>query len=140
VIEDMMVPLMIIEKLGKVNGKTRLQKLTCLACSELKKSGMQPSFSFQLYRYGPFSFDLATTLRQLVAQGFVQEDPTAILHDRRLYVYSLTNYGKGFLKDLGARQAIDRRLKESVGRVVERAGSLPLRELVEKAYDAFPTL
>ena len=55
---------------GELVGRTRLQKTMSL----LEMTGLGYGFSFDYYRYGPYSDDLAVSLDRAIALNYIEED------------------------------------------------------------------
>ena len=88
---------------GSWGGETHLQK--CLFFLQSMR-GVPTDYVFQLYKYGPFSFDLRDELVHLQAEGMVQLDPRSASYGsslktseasqtlRRYFPKTLDKYGR----------------------------------------------
>ena len=59
---------------GSWTGETHIQKSAYIA-TEI--AGLDLNYSFTLYKYGPFSFELRETLDEMRAEGFLGVEPVA---------------------------------------------------------------
>ena len=80
---------------GKVSGRTKLQKMIFLGQEE---HSLGNTFDFQLYHYGPYSFDLNKTLSEVIIEGLVTEETVFSDTTGPQYSYSLTSEGKKFFE------------------------------------------
>ena len=76
-IEKILAPMMVIDEMRTSPSKTRLQKLLYILETRVSENSIKPSYEYGLYNYGPFSFEVATIIDQLVHIGFIIEDPEA---------------------------------------------------------------
>ena len=71
---------------GSIVGRTKLQKVTYL----LEIAGFGPGFPFEYRHYGPYSEELAMTIRAANAMGFVVEDERVANWGGLYSIYSTT--------------------------------------------------
>lgn len=71
--------------IGKIQGRTKLQKIIFLGQEEL---GLHKIFDFDEYYYGPYAQDLTSVLDELVSEGKVVEEVSS-MGDFIQYSYSL---------------------------------------------------
>lgn len=67
-----------------INGRKRLQKIVCILKEEF---GINFSYSFKSYFYGPYSDSLYDTLNTLVSSNIVEEDIEIINEEEEVYQY-----------------------------------------------------
>ena len=90
---DLALLLLLFKNLNnRIAGRKRLQKTVCI----LKyKYGIEFSFMFRKYFYGPYSYELQNAIDTLRAAGLIAEEGELILPDGYLrYNYELTDEGK----------------------------------------------
>ncbi len=78
--------LSVLKQVGKIEGRTRFQKMIFLGQQEL---GLRKSFDFSRHYYGPYSPDLADVIETLMLHGDVIEEKEQ-LGDYIKYSYSLS--------------------------------------------------
>src|SRR3990172_6028926 len=136
-LEKMLTPLLIVREVGTLGGKTRLQKLACLVQAHLAERGIPTGFVFKPYYYGPFSFDLAATVEELVRQGLLVEQPHLTQRGNVAYNYWLTDSGRTLLEGFLGHEARLLETAQEVETVVRESAWLPLDLLVQKAKEAY---
>ncbi len=136
-LEKMVTPLLVVRAMGELRGKTRMQKLACLVESSLRAKGRPIGYRFQLYHYGPFSFDLSRIVQDLVDQGLLLEKPLQTANGNVQYSYFLSEDGKRLVEDLLRREAGLADLANDVSTIVGASGYLSLDRLVAEAYEAY---
>jgi len=129
------IPLTILFYAGKVNGKVRFQKLVFLC---LKEENVKSDYTFDLYKYGPFSLDLASDFQSLISEHElvnVEEIPVPS-SEATLSIYSLTEKGKKLVQKeiLPKMQEKDRK---AVLAVVDRYNNLPLNRVLSYVYEKY---
>ena len=94
--KDLFGILHIIDSLGELNGRKRIQKMVCIGKYNPE---VNYPFSFQYikYLYGPYSFDLKETIDRFVVLGIIKEEKNVG------YRYSLTDEGIKILKQLSGK-------------------------------------
>src|SRR5438552_331238 len=136
--EKEMVPLAIVDALGVVKGKTRFQKLLYIYQSESGRSARAKNqFAFELYHYGPFSFELETTLDRLSEMSLLRVTTTLTSEGHALYLYQLTREGRQLLRQGRNLGWLSRQADHNLREVAETYGGMQLRKLVEEAYARF---
>ncbi len=136
--EKEMVPLALVDALGVVKGKTRFQKLLYLYQSESRRARRPRNlFTFELYHYGPFSFELETTLDLLAEMRFLKVTTTLTPEGHALYVYQLTREGRQMLRQGRNLGWVSKQTETNLREVAEDYGGMPLRQLVEEAYSRY---
>lgn len=78
----------LLSKLGKIEGRTKLQKIVFLGQMEL---GLPEIFKFDKYHYGPYSWDLTETIEDLITTGYIKEEKEQ-RGDFITYVYRLSDF------------------------------------------------
>jgi|AntRauTorckE6833_2_1112554.scaffolds.fasta_scaffold62894_2 uncharacterized protein YwgA len=128
---------------GKVNGKTRIQKLAFLATEQLKEDEIHP-YDFVPYDYGPYAKSLFSSLETLEEYGFVEERTRRTYGGNTRTDYRLTADGERIYEDnLPDDPETDgeRRLEtidEVAQDVVSEYNEMPLSNLLELVYDKYP--
>lgn len=128
---------------GKVNGKTRIQKLAFLATEQLKEDGIHP-YDFVPYDYGPYAKALFSDLETLEEHGLVEERKRRTYGGNTRTDYRLTPDGKNiYEKNLPEEPESDgeRRLQtinEVAGNVISEYNEMPLSNLIEFVYEEHP--
>lgn len=82
--------LTILKHVGKIEGRTRFQKMIFLGQEEL---GLPQLFDFSIHYYGPYSVELTRAIERLLSQGYIVEDVEEI-GDYIRYTYRLSERGK----------------------------------------------
>lgn len=80
----------LLSGLGKIEGRTKLQKIVFLGQMEL---GLPEFFKFDKYHYGPYSWDLTETIEDLIATGYIKEEKEHC-GDFVTYVYTLSDFAQ----------------------------------------------
>jgi uncharacterized protein YwgA len=136
--EELLIPLLLSEALGRINGKTRLQKLVYIVQKEANNCNVQASsFNYELYYYGPFSSELSATLENLKETDLIEETTEMTPSGYTRYVYSITDKGRKLLEDAKEKKLLSKKLEKIVKEVAKDFGHLELPELVKEAYRRF---
>ena len=111
-----------------INGRKRLQKTICV----LKyKDHIPLEFNYVPYFYGPYSEELADSIKSLVGAGYLQEDATEIGVGVYQYNYSLTEEGRRVIQPiLNNNVPIYSTAPERIKIRVNEIGAMELEELV----------
>lgn len=116
----------LIDRLGGVQGRKRLQKLAFIA----KLAGMPLDESFFFHYYGPYSGGLASRVDQLVDRKQLDENArTLATVDGVEYGYQLTDVAREFLAQ--ARKRVPDDFAKALERGISRAAALKDREVFE---------
>ena|SRR5437867_1430606 len=137
-LEKVLAPLLVVGEMHTLTGKTRLQKLMCLVEANLTQGSRSPGYRFQLHYYGPFSFDLAHVVDQLVDQQLLAEQSQVTPSGNIVFSYWVTPEGREFVTEVLAREPGYEDLARDVARVIHEYGYVSLERLIEKAYEAYP--
>lgn len=136
--EEILVPLLLCDILGRLRGKTRFQKLVYLIQDEATAKDIQrSSFIYKLSHYGPFSAELSSVLDDLQNRGLLKERVELTLSGYERYVYSITEKGRRLLERSKRKSLLSKRLMEIVNDVADEFGDVPLSELVDEAYGRY---
>lgn len=113
---------------GGINGRKRLQKTICV----LKYRDHIPlGFNYVPYFYGPYSEELADSIKSLVGAGYLQEDATEIGVGVYQYNYTLTNEGRQVIQPiLDGNLPIYEVTPEQIRNRVNEIDAMELDELV----------
>jgi len=90
-------------------------------------------FTFTPYDWGPYSFDLASTVEDLVAGGLLDKEP---FPGRRYMRYRTTPAGERLIEKLADQVSPDERT--FVQAVRTYVGSRPFARLLREVYKAYP--
>lgn len=130
--ERMKVPLAILKANGgKLNGKTKLQKLVFLA--EMEK-GLENKYKFEKYNYGPYSFELTDDLDALKQFGLIEvivENFSTDDFQGKIHKYKLTKKGEKALNNL-SNDFLD-----PINKVSNEWGSESLDEILDYVYGKY---
>lgn len=137
-LEKTLTPLMLVNMMGELRGKTRFQKLTFLIQKNaLEENVSKLDYSFKLYHYGPFSTELSSIVDSLVLHNYLQEAVEATPSGYLRHTYKLTPDGKDVVEGVLQKELIPSGLIKIIHKTVTLYGNLPLELLVEKAYERF---
>jgi uncharacterized protein YwgA len=136
--EEILVPLLLCNCFGRMEGKTRFQKLVYLVQKEANRCNVPASsFKYELYYYGPFSSELSAVLENLKETDLIEEETEITPSGYIRYVYSLTEKGKKLLEDAKEKKLISKKLERTITGIAKDFGELELSELVKEAYREF---
>ena len=136
--EDTLIPLLLSNILGRVEGKTRFQKLIYLIQDEAAARNIEgSSFTYELCHYGPFSAELSSVLEDLHNNGFLKEEIEVTPAGYERFVYSITGKGRRLLERSKKKALLSKRLTQIVSNIAHEYGDFPLNELVNEAYGRF---
>ena len=136
--EEILIPLLLCDILGRLRGKTRFQKLVYLIQDEATAKDIQgSSFIYKLSHYGPFSAEFSSVLDDLQNRGLLKERVELTLSGYERYVYSITEKGRRLLERSKRKSLLSKRLMEIVNDVADEFGDVPLSELVDEAYGRY---
>ncbi len=136
--DELLTPLFLSKKLGKLYGKTRFQKLVFLiqkeaACNQVPAS----SFDYEIYHYGPFSSELAETLEKLKKDQLLEENTEITPNGYTRYVYNITKKGETLLENSFRKGIVSNELETIITKIASDYGEMPLSDLVAEAYSRF---
>lgn len=121
-----------------VEGATRFQKLVFLAQEEKPFAEV---FDFEAYKFGPYSNELAATVRGLEARGLVKTETDTNEYGQKRVIYRITKEGIARI-----REEMDERDLEGVFDAVEAVkatyndwGTERLLRYVYNKYDEYAT-
>jgi len=120
------VLLELLDRLGGVQGRKKLQKLVYIA--KLQGAPIEDEFFF--HYYGPYSSGLASRVDQLVEAKLLDETarPLAVARGAE-YIYRQTDAARTFLKKV--RVSVPPRFQEAMERGISRAAELKDREVFQ---------
>lgn len=113
---------------GGINGRKRLQKTICV----LKYRDHIPlEFNYVPYFYGPYSEELADSIKSLVGVGYIQEDAIEIGIGIYQYNYTLTNEGDQVIQPILKKNSpIYNITPEQIKNKINNIDAMELDELV----------
>lgn len=111
-LSDKGLVLLTLYKYGRIYGKTRFQKTIYLLREEY---GIDNSFDFIPYYYGPYSHRLQADINTLISLGLVKERKTEF----STYTYEVTKRGKSLIRQLEKKcdKVFLERLENSLNRI-----------------------
>jgi len=128
--------LKLLDLAGRVDGKTKFQKMVFLAETEEKAI---TTYNFEKYHYGPFSFDLSDDLDALSKTNFIQEEKTIFGSSEGKQIikstFSLTLDGKKELKENEVN--LDKDGIVALSKTVEKWNGKPLDEIIKYVYGKY---
>lgn len=124
--------LLLIHYLGKVYGRTFLQKFFFLVNQELVKDS-RPRYI--KYHYGPFSMDVVNDTNNLIASNIIQEKTKKFKQNKGHY-YVLTDEGEQRVKTI-IKESNSRELKKFKKFCLKYKGHTP-SELLKIVYIKYP--
>ena len=128
----MLCILELIRTAGKVESKTKLQKMMFLAKEDEK---VNHGYFFEKYLYGPFSFDVSSDLNALERFGLIRIERTTVnLEDNEVerFSFSLTSEGLKFLEE--SKNILEDVDVEGIHRIVGKWNAKTLNEILDYAY------
>ena len=127
-VKDIEKILVILNKLRKIAGRTRFQKIVFLLKN---RDGIDFNYNFIPYYYGPYSHELQLEINLLEAAGLVQVVPK----DGTLYVHSLTVEGQQAAIEIERRMNMSERenLRGALGYYRKRSTASLIREAKQLA-------
>jgi uncharacterized protein YwgA len=139
-----LIPLAILSNIGsgRIEGRTRLQKLAFLTQKELQdRIDLEEELEFIHYKYGPFSQNLIKAVEMLQDKGLLRRRKETNLNGDEKYIYTITRKGSSAFEhnlenssDSEEIQAIS----ESADDVIGDYNQLSLSNLIETVYDEYP--
>jgi len=136
--ETLVLSLLYTRNREAVKGSTRFQKLVFLAQEEQRFADV---FDFEPYKYGPYSNELAATVRGLKARGLIETDTETNAYGQERVVYTLTRDGFMQVREEIDVQDLDAVL-EAASDVKKRYNSWETERLLKyvyRKYDAYTT-
>ena len=131
------IPLLVAQTIKEVHGKTKFQKLVFLVQVKLSDDlapGRLP-FQYGLYKFGPFSMDLAATIDDLSRNGSLDHGIDVTPTGRTLHKFRITAKGNQLATELSTA---DPWLSSHLGAIRELVLSyrfLDLPQLISVAYE-----
>ena len=128
--------LKLLDLAGKIDGKTKFQKMMFLA--ETEETAIT-TYNFEKYHYGPFSFDLSDDLDALSKTNFIQEEKTVFGSSEGKQMikstFSLTFDGK---KELSENEVIlNMEGVIALSKTVEKWNKKNLDEIIKYVYSKY---
>ena len=133
--------LLLIDGLGELRGRTRLQKLVFLTQSEGAREVSENLFDFVPHRYGPFSRQLdayvvaAKNLALLVEEPYEVETSYGKVSG---YRFRLTRRGERELHVI--MDQVNTVLADRIRQIVSAFGKMDMKDLLEYVYDRYPNM
>ena len=132
------LPIAILSTLGKIEGKTKMQKIVgIIQFKGVASKYSSKIYNYELYHHGPFSSDLAEILDELISAGMIQLAVSTSPKGNYAYTYSLTKLGKEYSKVFEARKVLSESIKNTISEICNQTRNLSLPDLVRLAYAEF---
>lgn len=134
---------------GKIDGRTRFQKLAFLADQQLEAFDID-AYEFIAYDYGPFAKNLYENLNWLEEKRLVESSKSRTFGGDERYDYRLTEKGKksfernvpvsddGTSADLRESQRKLKIIYEVAEDVISEYNQMPISNLIHRVYDEYP--
>jgi len=120
------VLLELLEQLGSVQGRKRLQKLAFIA----KLEGVPLEDEFFFHYYGPYSSELASRVDQLVEEKLLSEEPRGLMvSDGVEYGYKVSDEARALLKSV--REKVPESFRQRMSKGLARALALKDRDVFQ---------
>jgi len=134
---NFLLPLYLAGSVKNIRGKTRLQKLVFLCQKKIVDNfGMEESYKFEAGTYGPYSKELAETVKFMQGKNLVSER-VETNKDKTLFTYQLTKTGKNLLEQ---NKVFTPKIKAAISEVVKDYNKMNLSDLVDRVHEEFPSL
>lgn len=127
-----LILMLLANKNDKIEGRTVLQKLVYLTSINVNNMLINKP-NFKPHYYGPYSYDVALTLDQLVNLGFVEEYTKKASDGIVTYIYSLTEDGKKLVNKYSNKK-INKTLCEMIDKLDKNTNNNELIQLAKIHY------
>lgn len=127
---------------GRIDGRTRLQKMVFVVQQELKEAGELSEdqlYEFFPYDYGPFSKELAEDIDDMLDEGLLDEDPEVYNDEGDVkYYYELESDGEALVEQEIADKDLENVIEKSrnVKKLFNEDMDLP--EVIDEVYSEYP--
>ena len=118
-----------VNRNGKIEGRTRIQKLVCLLQCKAK---IPFSFNFKPYYYGPYSDELSEAINMLVGMKLLKEVIIPTHYYSYRYDYELTSKGKTLYSKIQERSEL---IIEKLRQEIEPYEDMKTPDLVKYAKE-----
>jgi len=125
---DVGMLLLLLKYLKRVEGRTRLQKFVYLL---KEKYGVDFSYRFMPYYYGPYSDDMQSDIDMLSLLDLIKVETISLGQGVLLYDHSLTPIGESVVKEI--EEGIPSNQKEKLRSALNELKTLKTDKLVENA-------
>ena len=125
--------LVLFSVLGRVVGRTKLQKLVYLLKRE---QNIDAGLDFQVYFYGPFSRDLNNNVDELIQLGLLDVSETFTRSGDKCYEYSISSEGMKFGMNL--LEKLPKNQKEKILQHIAKFNLMTPSEIVKYVYAKYP--
>ncbi len=133
--------LLLIDGLGELRGRTRLQKLVFLTQNEGAPEVSGNLFNFVAHRYGPFSRQLDAYVVAAKNLAFVVEEPYEVETPYGKvsgYRFRLTRRGEREIPLI--MDQVSTVLADHIREIVSAFGKMDMKDLLEYVYDRYPNM
>lgn len=129
------VPILALKLAGRIDSKTKFQKLIFLAKQENK---LQTEYTFDWYFYGPFSRQLAEDLDMMIRLGLIETEDIASLKNSQPIIktaFSLTNEGQKIAITINSKER-----EEKLKKVIDEWNVKELDGILKYVYGRYKEL
>lgn len=125
--------LVIFSLVGRIVGRTKLQKLVYLLKRE---QNIDTELEFQTYLYGPFSRDLNNKVDGLINSDLLEVSETFTRSGDKCYEYSVSK--NGMKKGMDVLDKLPKVQKEKILRHIAKFNLMTPSEIVRYVYETYP--
>ncbi|MBU0627622.1 MAG: hypothetical protein KKC75_00390 [Nanoarchaeota archaeon] len=118
---------------GKIVGRTKLQKMMYLLQTEQK---LPINLDFQIYLYGPFSRGLNNEVDKMISDGLIENTQTITNLGGVCYEYTISD--KGRKTAMNILEKLPRDIKEKIITNISKFGSMTATDIVRYVYENYP--
>ena len=130
--KQMVIICTLLNTLGKIDGRTKLQKLFFLLDNKINLD-----LEYEKSFYGPFSNKLSNIVELMIRDGTIKEDIGSSPYGRK-YLYEITPKGKNFLAD---SKSVIAEEEEAIKKEIEALSDfnkMNLDDLILYIYKTYP--
>jgi len=132
----MLFPLLFLKFAGKIEGKTKFQKMLFLSKVE---HGVDHGYEFKKYIYGPYSSPFSSDINTLQSLELINVNevqfPTPGPFEGRLLSFSLTSKGEKAIEENS--HVIDEETRVRIEEVIKKWNSKDLKEIISYVYSKY---
>lgn len=133
---DLLLRMLEESEQGRIEGRTRLQKLAFLVDRQSDKSD-DTLFEFIPYHYGPFSEGILHELDDMKKDGLIEERTVDLSDGNTKYIYNITDEGE---ERLNGAERESKEIPSVTEDVVSQFNSMPISRLLEHVYNKYPQM
>ncbi len=135
--EKLLKLLLLIKLAGKIEGKTRLQKMVFLGKEE---ENVDIGFGFIKYNYGPYSFELTKALETLQTLGCIKVETILFASasedgfQTKQFTYMITEEGE---KLVNSKIDEMKEVAEKIKHLLKKWNNVPRAKIIEHVYSQY---